>query len=112
LSLTDLIIRLVVMALVTWLIRMMPFALVRRKIENRFIRSLLYYLPYAVLAAMILPDIFYATNSFLSAAVGLAVAVVVSLLGGQLLGVALSACLGVYITEFILRIVETGTISF
>ena len=48
-----------VMAAVTYLIRMTPFVLFRKKIKSRFIRSLLYYLPYAVLSAMVIPSVFY-----------------------------------------------------
>ena len=44
-----------VMALVTYLIRMLPLVIFHKKIENRFIRSFLYYIPYAVLAAMTFP---------------------------------------------------------
>ena len=47
-----------VMALVTYLIRMLPLVIFRKKIENRFIRSFLYYIPYAVLAAMTFPAVF------------------------------------------------------
>lgn len=46
-----------VMALVTYLIRAIPFVLFRKQIKSRFIKSLLYYLPYAVLTAMTIPDI-------------------------------------------------------
>ena len=48
---------LLVMAGVTYLIRMLPLVLCRKKIENRFIRSFLYYIPYAVLSAMTIPAI-------------------------------------------------------
>ena len=50
-----------IMALVTYLIRMIPFVLFRKKIHSRFIRSLLYYLPYAVLSAMVIPSVFSST---------------------------------------------------
>ena len=52
-----------VMALVTYLIRMLPLVIFRKKIENRFIRSFLYYIPYAVLAAMTFPAVFSSTGS-------------------------------------------------
>ena len=47
-----------VMAFVTYLIRMIPFTLFRKEIKSNFIKSLLYYLPYAVLSAMTIPAIF------------------------------------------------------
>lgn len=94
--------RIAVMALVTYLIRMLPFVLVRRKIENQFVRSFLYYIPYTVLAAMVLPDLLFATSYIGSAVVGLVVAVVLALLGKKLITVALCACASVYIAELIL----------
>lgn len=53
---------LLVMAGVTYLIRALPFVLVNKKIENRFLNSFLYYIPYTVLAAMTFPAILYGTN--------------------------------------------------
>ena len=67
-----------VMAGVTYLIRMVPFAAFRKKIHSRFVRSFLAYIPYAVLAAMTLPAIFYSTGNVLTAAVGTVVAVVLA----------------------------------
>ena len=93
---------LVVMAGVTYLIRMLPLVLCRKKIENRFIRSFLYYIPYAVLSAMTIPAIFTATQSIISACVGLLVAVILALRKCSLTTVALVACLAVYLTELIL----------
>lgn len=69
---------LAVMAGVTYLIRMIPLALVHKKITNRFVLSFLYYVPYAVLSAMVVPAIFTATGSPLSAMAGFLVAVVLS----------------------------------
>ena len=66
----DLIANLVVMAGVTYLIRVIPFVAFRKKIQNRFIRSFLYYIPYAVLAAMTVPAIFSSTSHLYSALVG------------------------------------------
>ncbi len=94
--------RIAVMAIVTYLIRMLPFVLVRRKIENQFVRSFLYYIPYTVLAAMVLPDMLFATSCIWSAVVGLAVAAVMALWGKKLITVALCACGSVYIAELIL----------
>ncbi len=65
---------LLVMAGVTYLIRMLPFVLFRKRVENRFILSALYYAPFAVLGAMTFPDSLYATGNVLSAAAGLAAA--------------------------------------
>ena len=67
---------LAIMALSTYLIRAVPFALVRKKIENRFLRSFLYYIPYAVLTAMTFPAILSSTATVLSGAAALVVAVI------------------------------------
>ena len=72
------------MAGTTYLIRSVPFAAVKKKIENRYIRSFLYYIPFAVLTAMTIPDIFTATASVISAAFGLAVAILLALRGKSL----------------------------
>ena len=93
---------LIIMAGTTYLIRALPFAAVKKKIENRYIRSFLYYIPYAVLTAMTIPDIFTATASIISASVGLIVAIVLALRGKSLTTVAVAACCAVYITELIL----------
>ena len=87
-----------VMALVTYLIRMMPFTLFRKKIQSRFVRSLLYYLPYAVLSAMTIPAIFYATGDFTTALVGTVIALVLAYLRLPLIVVALAAAAGALLT--------------
>ena len=93
---------LIVMAGVTYLIRMLPLVLCRKKIENRFIRSFLYYVPYAVLSAMTIPAIFYSTGCLISAILGLACAVILSLLGKKLLTVDIGACGTVFIVEYVM----------
>ena len=85
-----------VMALTTYLIRMLPFTLFRKKITSRFAKSFFYYIPYAVLAAMTIPAIFYSTGSVLSATVGLLIAVVLAYLNQPLILVALAACLAAF----------------
>lgn len=94
-----------VMAGVTYLIRMTPFVLFRKKIQNRFIRSLLYYLPYAVLSAMVIPDVFTSTGSVITASVGLAVACVLAFLDRSLIVVALGASAAAYITGIIINFI-------
>lgn len=65
---------LIVMAGVTYLVRALPFVLFRKRIENRFALSVLYYTPYAVLGAMTVPDIFFSTGNPWTAGVGATVA--------------------------------------
>ena len=91
-----------VMAGTTYLIRMLPLVIFKKKITNRFIRSFLYYIPYAVLAAMTLPAILSATASPLSAAVGLAAALIAAFFGLDLLPVAVLSCIGVFLCELII----------
>lgn len=94
-----------VMALTTYLIRVLPMVLLRKKITNPFLCSFLGYVPYAVLAAMTIPAIFSSTASLPSAIVGFGAALVVSYLGAGLMPVALCACGAVLITELAVRLV-------
>ena len=82
---------LAVMALVTYLIRMIPFTLCRREIRSVFFRSFLAYVPYAVLGAMTFPSIFFATASLPSAIAGTVVALVLAFFRRSLLTVAVGA---------------------
>lgn len=90
---------LLIMAGSTYLIRAIPFALIQEKIENQFIQSFLYYIPYAVLTAMTLPAVLYATDHFISALAGVIVAIIFALWGKGLTVVAVAACAAVYVVE-------------
>ncbi len=94
-----LIISIIVMALVTYLPRVLPLALIRTKIKNVFIQSFLTYMPYGVLSAMIFPAIFYSTSSFISALFGTVIALLLSYKNKGLLTVAFSAVAVVLIVE-------------
>ena len=100
---TEFIPYLIVMAGVTYLIRMIPMAVVRKRIKNRFILSFLYYVPYAVLSAMVVPAIFFASGNIVTAAVGFVVAVVAAIFSKSLVLVAGCSCVSVFIAEFIFR---------
>lgn len=91
-----------VMAAVTYLIRMLPLTLIRRKITNRYIRSFLYYVPYATLSAMTFPAILSATGSTFSAVLGFAAALLLAFRGKSLLTVAVFASAVVLVCELIL----------
>ena len=91
-----------VMAAVTYLIRVIPLTVFRRKIENRYIRSFLYYVPYTCLTAMTFPAILYATESMVSAFAGVAAAVLLAFWNKRLVTVAAAACLAVFVTELFL----------
>ena len=91
-----------VMAGVTYLIRVVPLVLFHKKIENRFVRSFLYYVPYACLTAMTIPVVFRSTSNLYSALTGLVVAVILALRRKSLLVVAIWACVAVFVAEQIL----------
>ena len=91
-----------VMAGVTYLIRMLPLTLIQKRITNVYIRSFLYYIPYACLTAMTFPAILYATKSPVSGAAGLLTAVILALRKKSLITVAGFACIAVFIVERIL----------
>ncbi len=93
---------LLVMAGVTYLIRMLPLVLLKKKITNRFLLSFLYYIPYAVLAVMTVPAIFSATEKPVAAALGFVCAVVLAWLEKSLLTVAACSCLVVFLAERLL----------
>ncbi len=80
-----------VMAGMTYLIRMIPFTFFRRKIRSRFLNTVLYYMPYAVLSAMTFPSIFYATGDTVSASVGTVVALILAYFDLPLIVVAVSS---------------------
>lgn len=93
-----------VMAGITYLIRMVPLVLVKKKIKNKYILSFLYYIPYAVLSVMTFPAIFYSTSSVISAVVGTAIALIVAFMNKSMVIVAALSSLGVFVTELILRL--------
>lgn len=95
-------IALFVMAGITYLVRMLPFVLFRKKIKNNFLKSFFYYIPYAVLAAMTLPAILYSTSSIYSAAAGFIVALLLAFFERSLLSVAVGACIASFIVQIIL----------
>lgn len=97
----SVIIYIAVMAGVTYLVRMLPFTLFRKQIKSQFIRSVLYYLPYAVLAAMTFPGIFYSTGNTVTAAVGTLVALVLAYFDLPLIVVAIAAALSAFGVGFL-----------
>ncbi len=96
---------LAVMSVSTYLIRSIPFVLIKKKIENRYIRSFLTYIPYAVLTAMTIPAVLYAPDRIEAAAGGLLVAILLALKSQSLLLVAVAASTTVYLIEWFLSII-------
>ena len=95
---------LLVMAGVTYLIRMLPLTVFRREIKSVIIRSFLHYVPYAVLAAMTIPGILTSTGNIWTALAGLAVAVVMAWREMSLLSVAIGACVAVAAAQGIMML--------
>lgn len=96
---------LAVMAGVTYLIRMLPLVLIKKKITNKFILSLLHYIPFAVLSAMTIPAVFFVAEHIIAAAIGVAVALVLAFKTKSLVLVALGATFGVLITEIVITLI-------
>ena len=95
------------MALVTYAIRVLPLTLIRKKIENRIIRSFLYYVPYVTLAVMTFPAILDATQYPVAAAVALVVAIALAYFGKSLFFVAISSSLTVFVLELGIKLLTT-----
>ena len=92
-----------VMALVTYLLRMLPLAFFRKKVTSPFLRSMLFYLPYAVLSAMVIPSVFSSTGNVITAAVGLATALILAFFRRSLLTVALGASGAAYLAGVLIQ---------
>ncbi len=91
-----------IMAVVTYLIRFLPLTLIRKKIENKTLRSFLFYVPYVTLAVMTFPAILHATNSIYSGLAALIAGIALAYFGVSLFGVAVVSCVAVFIIEIIL----------
>lgn len=96
---------LIVMAGVTYFIRLLPLLLIKKQITNKFILSFLHYVPCSVLAVMTVPAIFSSTSYVISAGIGFLVAAVLSFFEKSLMTVAVSACGAVLVTELIIQFV-------
>jgi len=88
-----------VMAIVTYIIRALPLTFFRKKIKSPWLISFLFYVPYAVLGAMVFPAILYSTQSMKTATIGFAVAIILALLEKDLLIVAIGGIIAVYVAS-------------
>lgn len=91
-----------VMAGVTYLIRVLPLTLIRKEIKNRTIRSFLFYVPYVTLTVMTFPAILEATNNMWAGLAALIAGILLAWFGGSLFQVAVLACVVVFVLELIL----------
>ena len=92
-----------VMAVNTYLIRVLPLLFFKKPIQSRFLRSFLHYVPIACLTAMTFPAILYTTEHLISGMVGLTIAVVLAMKNKSLIVVAAASCIAVFLAEQILR---------
>ena len=90
---------------ISYLMRMIPLVFCKGKIKNKFLNSFLYYIPFAVMTSIIIPEVFSSTSSLASAISGVAVAVVLGLLGQNMRVIALASTAVVFVIEnFILHL--------
>ena len=94
-----------IMALVTYLVRVLPLTLIRKEIKNITVKSFLYYVPYVTLAIMTFPAILSATSSIISAAI--AFVIVLAWIGKSLFQVAMLSCASVFIVELVITFLQT-----
>lgn len=97
-----------IMAAVSYLIRVLPLTLIRKEIPNRFVRSFLYYVPYVTLSIMTFPAIIEATQSPIAGVIALVVGVVAAWFGAGLFFVAFSCCASVFIVELLIDYTSIG----
>lgn len=91
------------MALITYLIRVIPMIVFKNKIENVFVKSFIFYVPYVVLTIMSFPAIFYSTNYYLSAFIGTALAITLSYKGCDLVKTLIISVVVVYCVELVIN---------
>ncbi len=101
---------LLTMALVTYLLRLIPLIAIKKKIENPFLLRFLYYIPYTVLAAMTLPAILYSTSYITSAVFGALVALLLAYFNRGLFTVSLGAVAAVFVAELIIPYINLNII--
>lgn len=91
-----------IMAGVSYLIRVLPLTLIRKEIKNRTIRSFLFYVPYVTLAVMTFPSILDSTNNVWSGFLALVIGILLAWCGKSLFQVAVFSCLAVFLFELFL----------
>ncbi len=91
-----------VMFAVTYLLRVLPITLIRRKIKSPFLQSFLYYVPYVTLAVMTFPAIIESTQTPISGILALACGIIAAWFGGSLFQVASLCCVVVLLSEFVI----------
>lgn len=101
---TEILIYILIMAGVTYLIRMLPMAIFRKEIKNTFARSFLYYVPYTALAVMTFPGILLACTSVWAGLGAMAVALVLAFKKKSMVVVSLAAVAAVFVLELVIPV--------
>ncbi len=91
-----------IMAITSYLIRVLPLTLIRKQIKSKFLRSFLYYVPYVTLSVMTFPAIMNATQSPIAGICALLVGIVAAWLGAGLFPVSVLCCVVVFVLELFL----------
>lgn len=91
-----------VMATVTYLIRVLPLTLIKKEIKNVWIKSFLFYVPYVTLAVMTFPAIIHATKSVYAAWIAFIIAITLAWNKKSLFQVAAFSCVVVFVLEMFL----------
>ena len=104
LSFSKFLLYLAVMAGVTYLLRLLPMLFIRKPIKNRFIRSMLYYMPYSVLTVMTIPATLYITDNIITGLVATVVAIVLAYIGKSLVLVASGSVLSILVVELLIML--------
>lgn len=91
-----------IMAITSYLIRVLPLTLIRKQIKSKFLRSFLYYVPYVTLSVMTFPAIMNATQSPIAGICALLVGIVAAWLGAGLFPVSVLCCIVVFVLELFL----------
>ncbi len=89
-----------IMAIITYIIRVLPITLFQKEIKSKFIQSFLYYVPYAVLASLTFPAIFTATGNEITSIAGTLVALILAYFNKGLVIVAIGAVVTALVISF------------
>lgn len=97
----DIYLNILLMAAVTYLIRVTPLLLIKKPITNKFIKSFLYYAPYVTLSVMLFPGVLYVTGSMFTAACGAGFALICSLVSDNFAMASLGSAVAVFLAQLI-----------
>lgn len=95
----EIIICILLAIITTNLIRILPMTLIKGRIQNVYLRSFLYYVPYVTLAVMTFPAIIETTLSPISGIVALIVGILAAWRGVGLFPVAIISCAIAYLMD-------------